>query len=330
MNKKLLAIAVSSSIILSIGAFQGQDRAYAQSTAKVVQSVSLREAPSVSGDRIRYLKSGESIEILDNVNSYWYKVKDSGNRVGYVSTSEKYIELSAQTSPSAGSNAQIVISVSFRTGPSTNNSRIRYLQQGEQVTILEKPNSYWYKVQDRNGTIGYVSSHSEFIKTNFTDSGNNGVSNPVGQTNPSELAQKVISAGMKYLGTPYEFGSSRYDTTTFDCSDFVRQAFLDGAGIKLPADSRQQGAYVQKIGKVTTDWRQLKPGDIMFFMSYKGSKASSYNGIDKSSQRITHDGIYLGDGKVLHTYSKEAGGVKIDTIEGKHWEYRFMFGGSAY
>ncbi|MFS0728386.1 hypothetical protein [Paenibacillus sp. 1P07SE] len=30
----------------------------------------------------------------------------------------------------------------------------------------------------------------------------------------------------------------------FDYSDFVRQAFIDGAGIKLPAESRQQGQYV--------------------------------------------------------------------------------------
>lgn len=141
--------------------------------------------------------------------------------------------------------------------------------------------------------------------------------------------QNVIDKGMRYLGTPYEFGSSRNNTATFDCSDFVRQAYLEGTGIKLPADSRQQGAYVKAQGTVKTNWRDLKPGDIMFFMSYRGNKDANYAGINKSTARITHDGIYLGNGKILHTYSKESGGVKISTIAGTHWEKRFLFGGSV-
>ncbi|MCL6606107.1 MAG: C40 family peptidase [Paenibacillus sp.] len=140
---------------------------------------------------------------------------------------------------------------------------------------------------------------------------------------------KVINQGLNYLGTPYEFGSSRSNTKTFDCSDFVRQAYLEGAGIKLPADSRTQGAYIKKNGTYTTNWRNLKPGDIMFFMSYRGSKDSDYKGINKNTARITHNGIYLGNGKILQTYSIKSGGVRIDTIEGTQWERRFLFGGSV-
>jgi cell wall-associated NlpC family hydrolase len=134
---------------------------------------------------------------------------------------------------------------------------------------------------------------------------------------------------MKYWGTPYEFSSDRSTTTTFDCSDFVRTAFLEGAGITLPSDSRKQGAYVKQKGGVLTDWHQLKRGDLMFFMSYKGSNESSYAGVDKAAQTITHVGIYLGNGQILHTYSKESGGVRTSNIAGTHWEYRFLFGGSA-
>ncbi|WP_410512425.1 NlpC/P60 family protein [Paenibacillus sp. BR2-3] len=144
----------------------------------------------------------------------------------------------------------------------------------------------------------------------------------------STVRNNVITAGKKYLGTPYEFGSSRTNTKTFDCSDFVRQAYLDGAGIKLPANSRTQGAYIKANGTYTTNWKNLKPGDIMFFMSYRGSKDSNYKGINKSTTRITHNGIYLGNGKILQTYSIKSGGVRIDNIEGTQWEKRFLFGGS--
>jgi cell wall-associated NlpC family hydrolase len=155
------------------------------------------------------------------------------------------------------------------------------------------------------------------------------VLNELREENISKTRLNIIKDGMKYLGTPYQFGSNRSNTKTFDCSDFVRQAFMEGAGIRLPSNSRTQAAYVKDIGKTTKDWRQLKPGDLMFFMSYKGSNKADYRGINKSKQRITHDGIYLGDGKILHTYSKKSGGVRIDKIEGTHWEHRFIFGGSA-
>lgn len=135
---------------------------------------------------------------------------------------------------------------------------------------------------------------------------------------------------MKYLGTPYEYGSDRGTTDTFDCSDFVRQAFKDALGLTLPGDSRKQAAYVRnKANGVTTDWRQLKRGDIMFFMSYKGSKPSLYEDKQPFGETVTHTGIYLGDGQVLQTYSVASGGVRVDDIAGKHWEYRFLFGGSA-
>jgi len=133
---------------------------------------------------------------------------------------------------------------------------------------------------------------------------------------------------MGYLGTPYEYGSSRSDTSTFDCSDFIRQIFLDGADFKLPADSRQQGDWVKQNSTTVTDISKLKRGDLMFFMSYKGSSASSYTGIDKSVERITHVAIYLGNGQILHTYSVTSGGVKVSQLS-TSWMNRFLYGGSV-
>ncbi|MNF00540.1 hypothetical protein D3C80_1993840 [compost metagenome] len=63
-------------------------------------------------------------------------------------------------------------------------------------------------------------------------------------------------------------------------------------------------------------------------MSYKGSSASAYAGVNKSTERITHVAMYLGNGKLLHTYSTKSGGVRIDTLSNS-WEKRFLFGGSV-
>lgn len=325
-HQRMYSLLIASTLILSTAPLNAVAATSTLSKAKIVSTVNFRELPTTSGDQIRYLRTGETVSILEKVNSYWYKVKDVNGRIGYVSTSDKYIEVITSGSTTSIGSATIVRSVSFRTGPSTNYSRIRYLQTGESVTILEKTNAWWYKVKDKNGKIGYVSTSPTYISTK-SSAPNPYTGSSSGQA-ASKTAQQVIDAGMKYLGTPYEYGSSRSTTTTFDCSDFVRQAFLDGIGLKLPADSRQQGEYVKNKGHYITDWHQLKPGDIIFFMSYKGYKASDYAGINKATERITHDAIYLGNGKVLHTYSKESGGVKVTSIDGNSWEYRIIFGGS--
>jgi cell wall-associated NlpC family hydrolase len=178
-----------------------------------------------------------------------------------------------------------------------------------------------------------------FIRRNRSDSSDRGTvptaqpnrtletAAPLNETNAD--AEAVIQTGLKYLGTPYEFGSDRSNPSTFDCSDFVKHIFKEALNVELPSDSRKQGAYVREHGEVATDWTALKRGDLMFFMSYKGADRSDYASKSPFADRITHVGVYLGNGDILHTYSKESGGVRVDRIAGTAWEYRFLFGGSA-
>ncbi|GGE01520.1 C40 family peptidase [Paenibacillus nasutitermitis] len=140
--------------------------------------------------------------------------------------------------------------------------------------------------------------------------------------------EKAIKIGLSYLGTPYQFGSDRSNTRTFDCSDLVHYMFEKGAGISLPSTSATQGNYVKTHSAITGNWHNLKRGDLMFFRSYNGSSESDYTGA-KSQQTITHVAIYLGEGRMLQTYSQASGGVRTDDIAGTSWEYRFLFGGSV-
>lgn len=247
-----------------------------------------------------------------------------------------------QTQASSDADGVVVKGVNFRTAPKTSSSVIRLLKTGESVDIQKKVNKWWYQVRDSRGQVGYAST--SYIKESQTEEKQQD-SSPFSaggtqQTQAKEIIQhlesenisttrlNVIKAGFKYLGTPYEFGSDRSTTKTFDSSDILRQAYLEGAKVNIGADHRIQADYFKKNGTITTSWSNLKPGDKVFLMSYKGSKKSDYNSVDKSSERISHGGIYLGHGLLLHSYSKESGGVRIDSIEGTHWEYQLLFGGS--
>ncbi|ASS68705.2 MULTISPECIES: SH3 domain-containing C40 family peptidase [unclassified Paenibacillus] len=245
-------------------------------------------------------------------------------------------------------NAVAVAAVTLRKGPSSSYDQIRNLKSGESIQVTAVPNSYWYMVKDAAGVTGYVSSDAKYISVTGTLPGGGAPSPqpsvptptpaPTPQPSPpsagtslspqaSEQIEAVINAGLKYLGTPYEYGSSRSDTSTFDCSDFVRQAFLDALSLQLPVDSRGQGQYVLDRGAYTTDWNSLKRGDLMFFVS-SGTKVNNSGPLDSSI--ITHVGMYLGDNKILQTYSKESGGVQVTTVSPtSNWQFRFLFGGSA-
>lgn len=306
----------------------------AVTTGSIQSGVNFRKSPSASASIIRMISKGEEVVVLATHNSYWLQVQDVHGNIGYISSGSKYIRINGSSSGSTGgsgvtsdNNATIVGSVSFRTKPATSATRIRFMTKGEKVKVTGKPNAYWYAVTDSKGQSGYVSTDSKYIQVTGTIPDPTPTQPPAG--NGTTQVESIIAAGMKYLGTPYEYGSSRDNTNTFDCSDLIRQMFKDAIGVTLPADSRGQGQYVRDKGAITTDWKQLKRGDLMFFMDYKGTNSSSYAGKKPLSEKISHVGIYLGDGKVLHTYSKVSGGVRTDSISGKHWEYRFLYGGSA-
>jgi cell wall-associated NlpC family hydrolase len=128
----------------------------------------------------------------------------------------------------------------------------------------------------------------------------------------SSIRERVIREGLKYLGTPYEFNSDRSSTRTFDCSDFVRRTYYDATGKWIPGNSRTQADYVRQYGKVTTNWRNLKRGDLMFFA-------------DPATGRINHVAIYMGDERILHSSSVD--GVNIKNMN-SYYNNRFYFGGN--
>jgi len=117
-------------------------------------------------------------------------------------------------------------------------------------------------------------------------------------TTHAASATNVVSIGEHYMGTPYRFGSTSGNVRTFDCSSFTQTVFKQ-AGINLPRSSSEQshvGRFVPRS--------QLQPGDLVFFYS-----------------PIHHVGIYIGNGKVLHTYGSP--GVTISDMNSGWWSRHY-------
>jgi peptidoglycan DL-endopeptidase CwlO len=112
--------------------------------------------------------------------------------------------------------------------------------------------------------------------------GNAGSSTPTPTPPPanipavSGLAGVAIQAAMGQLGVPYRYATSS-PGVSFDCSGLTHYAWGQ-AGVYLPRNSRAQAAATPRVPAAAA-----QPGDLIFYYS-----------------PISHVGIYLGGGQLVH------------------------------
>lgn len=118
-----------------------------------------------------------------------------------------------------------------------------------------------------------------------------------------EHENPVIREAIKYIGTPYLLGGETIDG--FDCSYLVQTVFKDSKMIHLPRTSKKQ----YEVGE-TVDYKDRRPGDVIYF-SGKGQ-----------NKGISHTGIYLGNNYMIHA-SGDEGKTTISYL-GQYWMNRFV------
>jgi cell wall-associated NlpC family hydrolase len=118
----------------------------------------------------------------------------------------------------------------------------------------------------------------------------------------SERTTNLISTAVGLLGIPYLRGGNSADSG-FDCSGFVRFIYKETIGLVLPRTADEQANTTQKI-----DRSELKPGDLVFFNTMK--------------RTFSHVGIYLGEGKFIHS-PRSGASVRIEDMRIPYWNVRF-------
>lgn len=94
------------------------------------------------------------------------------------------------------------------------------------------------------------------------------------------LRDSIVTVARSQIGTKYIWGAQK-PGKAFDCSGLVRFV-MASLHLELPRTADEQGQFGEEIAR---DTAALKPGDILTFGSPK---------------RITHIGIYAGEGRVIH------------------------------
>lgn len=119
-----------------------------------------------------------------------------------------------------------------------------------------------------------------------------------------EAASEMVVSAMNFLGVPYKRGGTSAETG-FDCSGFTRHVFENTLGLLLPRRAEEQA---RAPGLLVVKRNELRPGDLVFFNTLR--------------QTFSHVGIYVGEGKFIH--SPRAGAeVRIEDMRIAYWAKRF-------
>jgi cell wall-associated NlpC family hydrolase len=113
-----------------------------------------------------------------------------------------------------------------------------------------------------------------------------------------------IDLAKRFMGLPYTWGGT--SSYGYDCSGFT-QMLLRQRGVVMPRDADDQAAWdgVKAVGE-----DELEPGDLLFF--------------GPSEEKITHTGMYIGDGQFIHATTHERPVIQISRLADEHWTKVFV------
>jgi len=123
------------------------------------------------------------------------------------------------------------------------------------------------------------------------------------QNTTAALRESIIKTARQYIGVPYKWGGES-PRSGFDCSGFTMVVYQLN-GLDLPRSSRLQWKAGRPVKR-----GQLSKGDLVFFATSGG-------------RRVSHVGIYSGDGKFLHASGKGQK-IRIAELSNIYWRARYL------
>lgn len=117
---------------------------------------------------------------------------------------------------------------------------------------------------------------------------------------------KLYTYAANWIGTPHRLGGN--SKSGIDCSGLTSQIYKSVYKKELPRRTTEQLSVCIKVPR-----NQLREGDLVFF---------STNGKKKT---VGHVGVYLKDGKFIHTSSSS--GVRVNDLNEPYYKNNWISGG---
>lgn len=115
----------------------------------------------------------------------------------------------------------------------------------------------------------------------------------------NERAEQILNYAQTFIGIPYRSGGS--SPSGFDCSGYTSYVYKNFE-INLPRTAAAQYNFGRAVSA-----SQAAPGDLVAF---------------RSNGYISHVGIYMGNGKFIHSSSSK--GIMISRVHDSYWGPRLL------
>ena len=246
-------------------------------------SLRLRSSAATTASTLDTAVRGECVVIIAKEGE-WYRV-NYNLQEGYMHSD--YLTVNTKENAELGYGKITGGGVNLRTGPGTSYSVAAVSGNGDKCYIIGI-NDGWYKVLFQDKTCYIRSDFVELTEIPYEnpDSPNTpkyyrggkaiGNASSASAVPVSVTGSQILSEAQTYLGCPYRAGGA--SPSGFDCSGFVYYVLkqLGLSPYRTPSEQYQMGTSVEKT--------ELRVGDLVFF----------------GSGRITHSGIYAGNGQFIH------------------------------
>ena len=293
----------------------------------VKSPVYLRSDKSISSDKLGVLE--KNTKVKGKLEDGWFKTSANGKN-GFISL--KYLQnkeikekaydkiqtseiknneqvKSSKSKSFDGTNytGYVKESVNVRDNDSMDSNVVSVLEKGTKVSGIK--GKYWIKISEgRYISVNYVQDDkvglNQSSNAESTDSYKKESKAKVVRSNEGGSGSAVAQAAYNYLGEKYVWGSAQ-PGVGFDCSGLTSYLYNKVCGISLYRNSAAQSNNGYPVSK-----NNLKQGDLLFF---------STNG----SGSISHVGIYVGNGKMIHA-STPSTGVIISDIDSNYYSDTFV------
>ena len=268
-----------------------KDKVYGVSNQSVIN---FRTSGKYSAESATQVMMGTPLQVLEKKGGWTRAITPEG----YISwvTSGSITYMNKEEFDAYKAAKKVIINTKYTTmyeGPSANSQMVSDVVWGN-ILLDKGAQGAWQKVAISDGREGYVPKADVMDFDKWLDS-----------RNPT--ADNIIATAKQFIGVPYMWGGTSIKAV--DCSGFCKSTYFLN-GIVLARDASQQcltgdGVDISKYvdgGEYTKEaLSNLKKGDLIFF----GTKATP-----EKKERITHVGIYIGDGIFIHSATK----VRINSL----------------
>ena len=294
MKRSIIRIAAAcllAALLLTAPAFA----ATVGGATVTASDVRLRADANLTSAILTEMQEGTFLLVEERLDG-WYKVVWNGTE-GYVSAD--LVRFSESAEGSYGfSAATLGTDVNLRAGASTSSAVVKRIAEAGSALTVTGVNGQWLLVTDAAGAAGYIRSDLAGYKS--SQSAARGATT---QTASADTGESLAQTAQLYRGYAYRWGGTS-PATGFDCSGFVNY-ICSQYGVSL--NRTAQDIYLKDGAAVSKS--ELQPGDILCF--------------GYGPYSITHVGIYVGDGQMIHA-STSATGVVYSDINSSYYTRMYV------